>query len=163
TTFTFTVSLSAVSGRAVTVSYATADGTATAADNDYRYASGTLTFSPGQTSRPVTVPVNGDTKYEPDETFAVNLSGATIATLATGRGTGTVETYDPIALPVYDVPELGGTGGPTASAFRPRLAAPVAGTVTADWATADGTALAGGDYAAAGGSLAFSPGETEKT
>jgi len=42
----FTVSLSAVSGQAVSVSFATADGTATTADGDYVAASGTLTFAP---------------------------------------------------------------------------------------------------------------------
>jgi len=47
TTATFTVSLSAASSGTVTVDYATADGTATTADDDYVAASGTLTFAPG--------------------------------------------------------------------------------------------------------------------
>jgi hypothetical protein len=44
----FTVTLSAASGRPVTVGYAAADGTATVADNDYLNASGILTFAPGR-------------------------------------------------------------------------------------------------------------------
>ena len=36
-------------------------------------------------------------------------------------------------------------------------------TATVDWATADGTAIAGTDYAAASGTLTFGPGETTKT
>jgi hypothetical protein len=36
-------------------------------------------------------------------------------------------------------------------------------TVSVDWATQDGTATAGSDYAAAGGTVTFAPGETAKT
>src|SRR5262249_14659846 len=72
---TFTVSLSAASGKTVTVDYATADGSAAAGD-DYTAASGTLTFAPGETSKTVTVSVIGDRIDEDDETFVVNLSGA---------------------------------------------------------------------------------------
>src|SRR5205807_7778293 len=90
TPFSFTVSLSNPSYQTVTVSYATADGTATTADNDYLAASGTVTFAPGQTSKTITVSVVGDKKVEPDETFFVNLTGATNAMLPPGsKGTGT--------------------------------------------------------------------------
>ena len=71
---TFTVSLSAASGQTVTVNYATADGTAVA-PGDYTAGSGTLTFTPGVTTQTITVPVNGDTLGEANETFFVNLSG----------------------------------------------------------------------------------------
>src|SRR5207248_79631 len=80
TPFAFAVTLSNPSYETVTVNYATADGTATTADSDYQSATGTVTFAPGQVSQTVTVLVNGDTKYEPTETFFVNLSGATNAT-----------------------------------------------------------------------------------
>ena len=72
---TFTVSLSTASGQTVTVNYATADGTAVA-PADYTAGSGTLTFNPGVTTQTLTVPVNGDTLSEANETFFVNLSGA---------------------------------------------------------------------------------------
>jgi hypothetical protein len=95
TAYTFTATLSAASMNAVTVPYATADGTATAADNDYTPVSGTLTFSPGQTQKTITVMVNGDPVAEPNETFFVNLSGPTSgptsAALGTIKGTGTIE------------------------------------------------------------------------
>ncbi|HYE64248.1 MAG TPA: Calx-beta domain-containing protein, partial [Pyrinomonadaceae bacterium] len=90
----FTVNLSAASGQAVTVSYATADGTATTADNDYQSASGTLTFNAGETSKSITVMVNGDTAVEPDETFTVNLSDAVNASITDGEGTGTITNDD---------------------------------------------------------------------
>src|SRR5207249_1544242 len=78
----------------VTVQYATADDTATTADADYVAAAGTVTFLPGQTSQTVTVNVVGDTKFEPDETFFVNLSGASNATIADGQGVGTIDNDD---------------------------------------------------------------------
>ncbi len=91
---TFTVSLSEAIGRQVTVDYATAaDGTATAGE-DYRATSGTLTFNAGETSKTITVPVYGDTADESDETFYVDLSNPTNATIADGRGTGTIQDDD---------------------------------------------------------------------
>src|SRR5262249_4464561 len=63
----FTVTLSAPSTVPVTVSYATADGTAKASDSDYVATSGTLTFAPGETCKTITVQVKGDKKKEVDE------------------------------------------------------------------------------------------------
>ena len=57
----------------VIFTYASADGTATTADNDYQAVTNTLTFTPGQTSLTVTVPVVQDSKVEGDENFFVNL------------------------------------------------------------------------------------------
>lgn len=108
TSLTFTVSLSAASGRTVTVAYATADGTATT-PGDYAAASGTLTFTPGQTTQTVTVAVNGDTTAESNELFFVNLSAATNATVSDGQGLGTV-INDDVARPV--VTSVSPTGGP---------------------------------------------------
>ena len=68
TTATFTVTLSAAATSAVTVSYATADGTATAG-SDYAATSGALTFAVGETTKTVSVTINGDTTVEPNETF----------------------------------------------------------------------------------------------
>src|SRR5205823_11981411 len=94
TAFTFTVTLSAASFNTVTVHYATADGTATVADNDFTAASGTLTFAPGVTSKVVAVTINGDTKVEADETFVVNLTSPVNATLADSSATGTILNDD---------------------------------------------------------------------
>ncbi len=71
----FTVSLSPAASLEVSVSYATADGTAEAG-SDYESASGTLTFSPGETSRTVSVTVNGDDEAEADETFTLTLASS---------------------------------------------------------------------------------------
>jgi hypothetical protein len=77
----------------VTVDYATGNGTATT-PTDYTAVSGTLTFAPGQTSRTITVPVNGDTVNEPNETFFVNLSNATNATISDNQALGTILNDD---------------------------------------------------------------------
>ena len=89
----FGVSLSAASSAIVSVDYATADGTATVG-SDYVAASGTLTFAPGTTTQQVTVTVIGETASEASETFFVNLSGATNATLGDGQGVGTLVNDD---------------------------------------------------------------------
>jgi Ca2+-binding RTX toxin-like protein len=91
---TFNVNLSAASGQAVIVNYATADGTATVANNDYTSRSGTLIFAPGNTLLTVDVPIFGDTTVETDETFSLNLSNANGAIIATSQGLGTILNDD---------------------------------------------------------------------
>lgn len=91
----FTVTLSGQSASPVTVNYATANDTASTADNDYApIASTLLTFEPGQTSKTVSVPLNGDVKFEAAETFFVNLSAPSGAVLADGQGVGTINNDD---------------------------------------------------------------------
>ena len=91
---TFTVSLSAASDDEVTVDFATAAGSATASA-DFDAASGTLTFAPGETEQTISITVNGDTTFEPDETFFVTLSDAVGATITTSDATGTILNDDP--------------------------------------------------------------------
>ena len=89
----FAVTLDRGATGAVTVDYATADGTATAGE-DYAAASGTLTFAPGASSRTVDVAALDDAEAEFDETFALTLSNASGAGLADATATGTVEDDD---------------------------------------------------------------------
>ena len=60
--------------------YETVDGTAVSPDDYTALTTATLTFQPSDTTKQITVLVNGDTTYEPDETFAVHLANATNAT-----------------------------------------------------------------------------------
>ena len=90
---TFRVTLSAASAEAVSVRYATADGTATAG-TDYVATSGRLLFAPGQTQRTVDVPVLHDARSEAAETLTLRLSGATGARLADAVATGTIVNAD---------------------------------------------------------------------
>ena len=110
TTLTFTVNLSNPSDANVSVNYATLDGTATTANNDYTATSGTLTFTPGQLSKTVAVTVIGDCTIEPNETLVLRLSalvnnGRNISLSGGGAtldGTGTINNDD--AIPVMTCP-----------------------------------------------------------
>jgi hypothetical protein len=73
--------------------FSTADGTATGG-TDYVSSFGLVTFNAGQTSKTITVVVNGDTVAEGNETFFVNLTSATNATIADGQGVGTIVDDD---------------------------------------------------------------------
>ncbi|HJN09988.1 MAG TPA: LamG-like jellyroll fold domain-containing protein, partial [Pirellulaceae bacterium] len=95
TTFTFTVSMSGSNPDGASVNYATADNTATTSDGDYTAKNGTLTWPANDTgSKTISVTVNGDTNDEPNETFHVNLSGASGATISDSQGLGTIQNDD---------------------------------------------------------------------
>jgi Calx-beta domain/Subtilase family len=89
----FTVTFSTATAQTITVNFATANGTATAG-NDYVSNSGLLTFNPGETSKNITVVVNGDTAIEANETFFVNLTSSSNASIADGQGVGTIANDD---------------------------------------------------------------------
>ncbi len=161
----FTVSLSAASGKTVTVNFATANGTATAGV-DYTARSGTLTFNPGETSKTVSVPIIGDTVVEGNETFSVNLSGASNATIADTQGVATISNDDVSGLPLLSINDVTVTEGDSGSSnvtFTVSLSAASSQTVTVNFATANGSAIAISDYTATNGTLTFNPGETSKT
>ena len=159
TNASFTVTLSAVSDQTVTVQYAAANGTATAG-SDYTATSGTLTFTPGGSlTQTVTVSVIGDTGCEPDETFTVNLTNPTNATLSDGQGVGTITNNDALpTLSVNDVSITEGNTGTTNAIFTAALNVFCGQTVTVQYATANGTATAGSDYTTTSGTLTFTPG-----
>jgi hypothetical protein len=165
TAFLFTVSLSTALAESATVQYATSDGTATVADNDYLPTSGTLTFAPGQTLAVVTVTVKGDQKVEPDETFTLTLSNPSNNTVLSSPSSAiaTIVNDDVLgvlsisASPVQNVPV-----GTTEAFFTVTLSQPPASTVTVEYATQDNTAVAGIDYVAKSGTLTFNPGTTSQ-
>jgi subtilisin family serine protease len=159
----FTVTLSAPSLQTVTVNFATADGTASSS-SDYGAVSGTVTFTPGQTTQTITVAVNGDTSSEATETFFVNLSAASNATIADSQGQGTIQNDDLPALSINDMSTQEGRRGQKTLQFTVSLSAAATQTVTVHYATADGSAtLADGDYKSASGNLTFSVGQSSKT
>jgi uncharacterized protein len=117
TPFTFTVSLSSpAEAGGVTFDIATADGTATTADNDYAAQSLTgQTIPEGESTYSFTAQVNGDTTAEPNETFFVNVTNVTGATLADGQGQGTIVTDDVCGLPFTPIYTIQGSGASTPS------------------------------------------------
>ena len=124
TTFSFTVSLSEPTTRTVTVKYSTSDGTATAGA-DYGDNSGSISISAGETEKTVKIKVNGDMILEGNETFFVNLTLATNATITDGQGIGTILDDEDNTPPVLaiDAPLANGD-----HSFTARLI----GTVTDD-------------------------------
>ncbi|MGH2527822.1 MAG: Calx-beta domain-containing protein [Actinomycetota bacterium] len=174
--FDFTVTLSPASSQTVTVAYATTDGTATGGSScagfptDYETTAGSLSFAPGETQKTITVRVCGDTVNEPDETFFVNLSGATNATISDGQGRGTIVNDEAApALSINDVSKAEGNAGTTNFDFTVTLSPASSQSVTVDFATiadtaTEGTACGGGtDYLKTTGSLTFAPGVTQRT
>ena len=111
----------------------------------------------------MTVNGTGDTTVEPNETFAVNLSAPSGATLFDWQGVGTILNDDGPVLRISDVSQAEGHAGTTAFPFTVTLSPASTGPVTVKYATANGTALAGSDYTATSGTLTFTPGQTSKT
>jgi len=147
---------------AFSVNYGTADGSATAG-SDYAAASGTLTFAAGdgQLTQQVTVTINGDTDVETAETLLLNLSGITNTTGSTtfsdASGTGTITNDDvstTAGISIGDVSILEGDSGTQVLQFTVTRDNNT-GDFSLDYATSDGTATAGSDYAATSGSLNF--------
>jgi len=105
---TFQVNLSAPSSQPVTVSFSTANRTASAGV-DYQSTSGTLTFDPGETTKTITVAVDGNTTLEFNKTFLVNLTSATNAFIANGQGIGTIINDDgPLPQMLANISSRGG-------------------------------------------------------
>jgi hypothetical protein len=102
------VNLSAPSTQPVTVTFSTANGTANAG-TDYVGTSGTITFDPGETTKTITVVVDGNNTLELDKTFVVNLTSATNAFIADGQGVGMIVNDDgPLPQMLANISTRGG-------------------------------------------------------
>jgi uncharacterized protein len=112
TSFNFTVSLSSPAGAGgVTFDIATADSTATSVSGDYQSQSLTgQTIPAGSSTYSFSVSVNGDTAPEPDETFFVNVTNVTGATVSDGQGVGTIVNDDVCGLPFTPIYQIQGSG-----------------------------------------------------
>ena len=107
-------------------------------------------FAPGEVSRTIRVAILDDALHEADEeTFALSLSAPTGATLDAGTALGTIRDDD--EPPALSVADAAGDEDIGALEFAVSLSAPSGIEVSASYATKDGTAAAGSDYAAASG------------
>jgi hypothetical protein len=156
---TFSVTLSAASGKGITVNVATANGSA-AGGSDYQAAAGTIGFVPGQTTVPVAVATFGDVLDEADEAFSLNLSGPVNTTVADGQGIGTIDDDDGPRVQAPEIAVTEGNAGTTAATFTLALTAASPQAVVASYATSEGTAQAGSDFTSTAGSVTFPPGLT---
>ena len=158
----FVVKLEPASGKTVTVAYATADVSAEAG-MDYIATNDTLTFQAGDTQKTVDVETINDSIDEPNETFTVELSLPSEATLKDDTGTGTINDND--IAPTLSISDATAFEGNPAQ-FTVTLTPASGKTVTVNYATADGTgsdrAEAGSDYRPTSDSLEFLPGELHK-
>jgi large repetitive protein len=153
------VTLSAVSGQTVNVSYTTILDTASAPE-DYRQTQGTLTFSPGQKTKTVPVPVVGDLSHEDTETFEFLLHEESNATRADGRGAGTILDNDRIpTISITDAKILEGDSGETVLRASVKLSVPSSDQITVGYQTVSGTATNNNvDFGQVSGGLMFNPG-----
>jgi hypothetical protein len=161
------VTLSAPSGRQVSVDYGTIDGSAVAG-TDYDLTVGTLQFAPGETIGSVIVRVIGDDATEGDETFDLDLVNPVNATLGTHPTVVTIQDNDPIppGSAVLNVSGATIREGNTATKtliFTVTRSGETSTPVNVDYLTTNGEAVAPSDYASVAGTLSFAASETTAT
>src|SRR5262249_39163138 len=105
----------------------------------------------------------GDVQTEVNETFFVNLTIALNADISDSQGLGTIVNDDLPSVSINDVTVTEGNSGTTNAVFTVTLSAASGHAATVNYATADGTALAGGDYFSTNGTLTFAPGTLTQT
>ena len=159
----FGVALSMAADAPVRIAYATADGSATAGE-DYAAASGTATIPAGATAGTIVVATTVDDSPEPDETLTLSVSAPAgglppWARVDVGVAGGTILNDDIVAVSV--APASAQEGGDLA--FEVSLSMAADDPVEIAYATADGTAAAGDDYAASSGVLTVPAGSLSAT
>jgi uncharacterized protein len=162
------VKLPTPSTERVTVKFATADGTATDGVGerkaDYVAESGTLVFNPGDVSQTLKIAIVRDHRDESGETFFVNLSEPTNATIDDGQALVSIRDDDRRPrIRIRNAREDEPRSGTALITFHVELSKPSGRTVTASFRTANLSAVAGRDYVAQTGTLTFAPGETRKS
>jgi Calx-beta domain/Right handed beta helix region/Domain of unknown function (DUF4214) len=163
TDYTFTISLSRDTDQTVTVDYATANNTATEPSDYTALPTTTLTFNPGETTKMVTVQVKGDTDFEADETFFVNLSNVNAnATIQDGQGVGAINNDDAQpSFAINDVTHMEGNAGTTIYTFTVTKSGNTLLPSAVNFTTQDGSAtLADNDYQLNAGTLNFTATDT---
>ncbi|MEB3343245.1 Calx-beta domain-containing protein, partial [Okeania sp.] len=129
----------------------------------YQPTQGTLTFQPGETQKNITVPILGDTKVEPHETFKLNLSNPINAQLQDNGGIGTIRNNDLAKVSIKDAEITEGDDGTKQLKFDVTLNTKVNKRVEVNYATVDGTAKQDSDYQPKEGKIVFKPNQKKKT
>jgi Flp pilus assembly protein TadG len=159
-TASFRVWLSTNSASATTVNFSTSDGTALST-TDYETGTGEVRFEAGETEKFVTVTLRDDELNEANETFTVKLENPTNGNIVRDVAQATIVDDDVAPTISVDSPEIVENAG--SLTFAVSLNRASGQTVSAHFATADGTAAAGGDYTAGSGTVTFAPGEIAKS
>jgi hypothetical protein len=158
---TFAVALSSPGDTTATIDYATSDGTA-ATPGDYTAVSGKLTYPAGTTLRTLNVPIKGDMLAEGDEVFYLDLSHPTNAVIDDGQGQATILDDDAVGELTFSAGAYT-VGEAAASAIVTVRRTGKAAGGAIDYATSDGTAIAGSDYTPGSGTLTFAQGVSSRT
>ncbi len=160
---TITVTRTGGNCGSIVVTASTSNGTA-AAPGDYTAVNTTLTFPEGVTTRTFAIPIVDDNVDELDEAVNLTLS-ANIGGRITSPATAilTIADNDLSAISINDVSIAEGTAGASNAVFTVTLSNPSSQNVAVNFATANGTAVAGSDYTATAGTVTFNPGDTSKT
>lgn len=162
-TATVTVSLSSLSSFPVTVDFATANGTALAG-SDYTANSGKLTFAPGERNKSFTVVIRADALDESDENVELKVSNPSGASLSTpGMALLTITDDDPTPTMQFAQATTAVNESNTTLTITVTLNAPSGQLVTVNYASSNGTATEGADYAAVSGALTFAPGTVQQS
>jgi hypothetical protein len=173
-TLNFTATLSAASTLTVSVNFATSNSSAIAPTDYAAITTTTLTFNPGETSRTIGVTINGDTTFESDERFFMNLSGAVNSTISDSLGIGSILNDDTmggfISFSQADYPVSESAGSIVVTVQR---TGNLAGVATVDYvtsadsgvpcATTTHVASPKCDFTSALGTLRFAVGESTKS
>jgi|GEM_PF-1885028 len=148
----------------VSVDFTTTDGAATA-PADFAAQSGTLTFTPGETSKQITIDLNPDTLDEEDESFGVLLTNPINATLAASAAQTVIvdDDAEPEVSVVSSAAHAEPATGSNTLSIGVALRSASGKTIQVDYASFDGTATAPADYTAVSGTLTFMPGEALKS
>lgn len=167
TAFTFTITRSGDTSGAVTVQYDTSNQSTD--NNDLTPASGIASFAAGETTRQVTVNVNGDTTVESDEIFLVALGATTGgAQVNDGIGVGKILNDDSVTPPTLPTLSIGdamgneGNSGNNPLTFTVTRTGDTSGSSTVNWATQNGTAGEGDYVVVATGTVSFDAGQTSQ-
>ncbi|MGI8810820.1 MAG: endo-1,3-alpha-glucanase family glycosylhydrolase [Acidimicrobiales bacterium] len=160
----FTISRSGAVAGPASVQWSTLNNSAVAPGDFVAVAPTTVSFGPGETTKTVSVTVNGDTAVEAQERFFVRLANAASATIADNSGSGIITNDDAATFAVNDVTVAEGNSGTKAAIFTISRSGAVAGPASVQWSTLNNSAVAPGDFVAvAPTTVSFGPGETTKT
>ena len=163
-TVTFTLSLNGPSEKPISVQLAHEAGTATPDVDYFHVPLAVVELEPGTITKTFSNNIIADNTFEPNETFFLNLSNVTNATITDAQGQATIVNDDPQpTIAIASSSRLEGAQGTSGNAsFEVKLSNPSFQTITVSFATADGTATAGNDYAATSGTVTFNSGDTTK-
>ncbi|HQV03003.1 Calx-beta domain-containing protein [Novosphingobium sp.] len=165
--YVFTVTRSGGSAGAISADWSLANGTTNSADFGTFPQSGTINFADGQTTATITITVAGDSTFEPNEAFFVNLTNLTGgATLSDGQGQGTITNDDaaPVAqLSINDVTQTEGNSGTTSLVFTVTRGGDTSGAASATWTVVNGTTDAADFTGLLTGTVNFAAGELTQT